>query len=94
MAGGAESAVHLGLSIMPANVAVVGLFVISCFISVSMGTSMGTIAAMAPIATGISTKAGIVLPVCVGAVMCGAMFGDNLSMISDTTIACCAHAGM
>ena len=87
MAGGAESAVHLGLSIMPANVAVVGLFVISCFISVSMGTSMGTIAAMAPIATGISTKAGIALPVCVGAVMCGAMFGDNLSMISDTTIA-------
>lgn len=87
MSGGAESAVHLGLSIMPANVAVVGLFVISCFISVSMGTSMGTIAAMAPIAAGISTKAGIAPPVCVGAVMCGAMFGDNLSMISDTTIA-------
>ena len=58
MAGGVESTVNLGLSIMPPNVAVAGLFVISCFISVSMGTSMGTIAAMAPIAVGISDKAG------------------------------------
>lgn len=86
-AGGAESAVNLGLSIMPANVAVVGIFVISCFISISMGTSMGTIAAMAPIAAGISQKSGIAMAICAGAVMCGAMFGDNLSMISDTTIA-------
>ena len=72
---------------MPPNVAVAGLFVISCFISVSMGTSMGTIAAMAPIAVGISDKAGVGMAVCAGAVMGGAMFGDNLSMISDTTIA-------
>ena len=70
-AGGVESTVNLGLSVMPPHVAVAGLFVIGCFISVSMGTSMGTIAALAPIA----------------AVVCGAMFGDNLSMISDTTIA-------
>lgn len=87
MAGGVESTVNLGLSIMPPNVAVAGLFVISCFISVSMGTSMGTIAAMAPIAVGISDKAGVGMAVCAGAVMGGAMFGDNLSMISDTTIA-------
>ena len=64
-----------------------GLFVIGCFISVSMGTSMGTIAALAPIAVGISEKTGFALAICIGAVVCGAMFGDNLSMISDTTIA-------
>ena len=86
-AGGVESTVNLGLSILPAKVAVMGLFVIGCFISVSMGTSMGTIAALAPIAVGISEKTGFALPVCIGAVVCGAMFGDNLSMISDTTIA-------
>lgn len=86
-AGGVESTVNLGLSILPSHVAVVGLFVIGCFISVSMGTSMGTIAALAPIAVGISEKTGFALPICIGAVVCGAMFGDNLSMISDTTIA-------
>ena len=86
-AGGVESTVNLGLSILPAKVAVVGLFVIGCFISVSMGTSMGTIAALAPIAVGISEKTGFSLAICIGAVVCGAMFGDNLSMISDTTIA-------
>lgn len=86
-AGGVESTVNLGLSILPSNFAVAGLFVIGCFISVSMGTSMGTIAALAPIAVGISEKTGFPMAVCIGAVMCGAMFGDNLSMISDTTIA-------
>ncbi|WP_221919504.1 Na+/H+ antiporter NhaC family protein [Sellimonas caecigallum] len=86
-AGGADSTVNLGLSILPPNIAVVGLFLIGCFISVSMGTSMGTIAALAPIAVGISEKTGFALPICIGAVVCGAMFGDNLSMISDTTIA-------
>ena len=86
-AGGVESTVNLGLSILPPNVAVVGLFIIGCFISVSMGTSMGTIAALAPIAVGISEKTGFALAICIGAVVCGAMFGDNLSMISDTTIA-------
>ena len=86
-AGGVESTVNLGLSILPSSFAVVGLFVIGCFISVSMGTSMGTIAALAPIAVGISEKTGFSMAVCIGAVMCGAMFGDNLSMISDTTIA-------
>lgn len=86
-AGGVESTVNFGLSILPSNIAVVGLFVIGCFISVSMGTSMGTIAALAPIAVGISEKTGYALAICIGAVVCGAMFGDNLSMISDTTIA-------
>ncbi len=86
-AGGVDSTVNLGLSILPAKVAVAGLFVIGCFISVSMGTSMGTIAALAPIAAGISEKTGFDLAICIGAVVCGAMFGDNLSMISDTTIA-------
>lgn len=86
-AGGVESTVNLGLSILPSNFAVVGLFVIGCFISVSMGTSMVTIAALAPIAVGISEKTGFPMAICIGAIMCGAMFGDNLSMISDTTIA-------
>lgn len=86
-AGGVESTVNLGLSILPSGLAVVGLFVIGCFISVSMGTSMGTIAALAPIAVGISEKTDFPMAVCIGAVVCGAMFGDNLSMISDTTIA-------
>ena len=86
-AGGVESTVNLGLSIMPYRFAVVGLFIIGCFISISMGTSMGTIAALAPIAVGISEKTGFSMAICIGAVVCGAMFGDNLSMISDTTIA-------
>ena len=86
-AGGVESTVNLGLSVLPSGVAVAGIFIIGCFISVSMGTSMGTIAALAPIAVGISEKAGFPLPMCIGSVVCGAMFGDNLSMISDTTIA-------
>ncbi len=86
-AGGVESTVNFGLSVLPSNVAVAGLFVIGCFISVSMGTSMGTIAALAPIAVGISEKTGYEMAICIGAVVCGAMFGDNLSMISDTTIA-------
>ena len=86
-AGGVESTVNFGLSFLPSNIAVVGLFIIGCFISVSMGTSMGTIAALAPIAVGISEKTGYAMAICIGSVVCGAMFGDNLSMISDTTIA-------
>ena len=86
-AGGVDSTVNLGLSLIPAHFAVAGLFLIGCFISVSMGTSMGTIAALAPIAVGISEKTGFALSICIGAVVCGAMFGDTLSMISDTTLA-------
>ena len=86
-ADGVNSTVNFGLSIIPPGVAVAGLFMIGCFISVSMGTSVGTITALAPIAVGISEKTGFEMAICIGAVVCGAMFGDNLSMISDTTIA-------
>ena len=86
-AGGVNSTVYLFLSLVPARMAVCGMFLIACFISVSMGTSVGTIAALAPIAAGVSQTTGFSLPLCVAAVICGAMFGDNLSMISDTTIA-------
>ena len=86
-AGGVESTVNLGLSLLPPQIAVIGLFIIGCFISISMGTSMGTIASLAPIAVGISEKTGFNMAICIGAVVSGAMFGDNLSMISDTTIA-------
>lgn len=86
-AGGVESTVNLGLSVLPPQFAAPGLFLIACFISVSMGTSVGTITALAPIAVGISEKTDFSAAICIGAVVCGAMFGDNLSMISDTTIA-------
>lgn len=86
-AGGVDSTVNFCLSILPSSVAVMGLMLIGCFISLSMGTSMGTIAALAPIAGGISGKTGFPAALCIGAVVCGAMFGDNLSMLSDTTIA-------
>lgn len=86
-AGGVESTVNFSLSVLPSSLAVAGLMLIGCFISLSMGTSMGTIATLAPIAAGISQKTGFPVALCIGAVVCGAMFGDNLSMISDTTIA-------
>lgn len=85
--GGVDSTVNLSLSILPSNLLVPGLFIIACFISVSMGTSVGTIAALAPIGLGIAQKTGIPVSLVIGAVVGGAMFGDNLSMISDTTIA-------
>lgn len=86
-AGGVDSTVNFGLSVIPPNLMVVGLFVIGCFISLSMGTSMGTITALAPIALGVAEQTGFSVMICGGATVCGAMFGDNLSMISDTTIA-------
>lgn len=86
-AGGVESTVNMGLAILPVNFVIVGLFLIGCFISVSMGTSMGTITALAPIAVGVAQQTGFPVALCIGAVVSGAMFGDNLSMISDTTIA-------
>lgn len=93
-AGGVESTVNFGLSILPAKFIVVGLFVIGCFISLSMGTSMGTISALAPIALGVSQQTGFSIEICIGATVCGAMFGDNLSMISDTTIAATRTQGV
>lgn len=86
-AGGVNSTVNMGLSLLPSHLVVPGLMLIGCFISLSMGTSTGTIATLAPIAAGISQKTGQDVSICIAAVVCGAMFGDNLSMISDTTIA-------
>ncbi|WP_346935970.1 Na+/H+ antiporter NhaC family protein [Clostridium sp.] len=85
--GAVESTVNLGLTFLPSNILVAGVFIIACFIAISIGTSMGTIVALVPIATGIAAKTGIPIALVVGAVVSGAMFGDNLSMISDTTIA-------
>ncbi|MGX4599406.1 Na+/H+ antiporter NhaC family protein [Faecalimicrobium sp. JNUCC 81] len=85
--GGVESTVNFGMSILPPNLLVVGMFLVSCFVSTSMGTSTGTVVALVPIAVGISDKTSIGLTLCLGAIIGGAMFGDNLSMISDTTIA-------
>ena len=83
----AESVAYFLLSVIPARFAVIVLFVVSCFVSLAMGTSVGTITLITPIALAVSTASGFAAPLCVGAVMGGAMFGDNLSMISDTTIA-------
>ncbi|WP_241667322.1 Na+/H+ antiporter NhaC family protein [Pseudodesulfovibrio senegalensis] len=85
--GGVEATVNLGLSVIPATMVLPGLFVIGGFIATAMGTSMGTVAAIAPIAVGVAEKTDLGLPLLMGAVVGGAMFGDNLSMISDTTIA-------
>jgi Na+/H+ antiporter NhaC len=91
--GGVDSTVNLSLSILPPNLLIAGLFAIACFISLSMGTSMGTIVALAPIGIGIAEKTGIPLALVLGAVVGGGMFGDNLSMISDTTIAAARTQG-
>ncbi|MGE7544933.1 Na+/H+ antiporter NhaC family protein [Sporosarcina newyorkensis] len=85
--GAVESTVNLGLSMLPSNLLMVGLFIIGCFISISMGTSMGTIVALAPIGVGIASQTDIPVALAMATVIGGAMFGDNLSMISDTTIA-------
>ncbi len=85
--GAVESTVNLALSFLPQSLLIAGLFIIGAFISLAMGTSTGTIAALAPIGVGISTEADISVALAMGAIIGGAMFGDNLSFISDTTIA-------
>ncbi|WP_418357533.1 Na+/H+ antiporter NhaC family protein [Shewanella basaltis] len=85
--GGVDATVALGLSFIPSNLLLPGFFVIAAFIATSMGTSMGTIAAVAPVALGVADQAQIDYALMAGAVMSGALFGDNLSIISDTTIA-------
>ncbi len=85
--GGVEATVDLGLALLPDRFILPGLFLISAFISLSMGTSMGTLAAVAPIAVGVSGSTELSVTIALGAVIGGAMFGDNLSIISDTTIA-------
>lgn len=90
---GAESVAYFMLSIIPARFAVAVLFVVSCFVSTAMGTSVGTITLLTPIAAAVSGASGFSMPLCVASVMGGAMFGDNLSFISDTTIAACNGQG-
>ena len=89
----AESVAYFMLSVTPARFAVVVLFVVSCFVSTAMGTSVGTITLITPIAVAIAEGSGFPLALCVGTVVGGAMFGDNLSFISDTTIAACNGQG-
>ena len=89
----AESVAYLLLAIFPTEFAVVVLFIVRCFVSLSMGTSVGTITLITPIAVAVSAASGFDLPLCVASVMGGAMFGDNLSFISDTTIAACQGQG-
>ena len=86
-AGGADSTVTLALHAVPPSFSVVGLFLIGCFISTAMGTSVGTVTVLVPFAVGIADRTGYSLALCLAACVSGAMFGDNLSMISDTTIA-------
>ncbi|MDR2628165.1 MAG: Na+/H+ antiporter NhaC family protein [Dysgonamonadaceae bacterium] len=84
--GAVDATVRLTLRLLPHNMIPAGIFIAACFISMSMGTSCGTIAALTPIAAGLSAETGMSLPAMVGIVVGGAMFGDNLSFISDTTI--------
>ena len=89
----AEAVAYFLLSVTPAWTAVAVLFVAACFVSVAMGTSVGTITLITPIAVAVSNVSGFSLALCIGSVMGGAMFGDNLSFISDTTIAACNSQG-
>jgi len=89
----AESVAYFMLSIIPAQYAVAVLFIVACFVSLAMGTSVGTITLLTPIAVAVSTASGFDLALCVASVVGGSMFGDNLSFISDTTIAACNGQG-
>ena len=89
----AESVAYFMLAHIPARFAVAVLFVVSCFVSTAMGTSCGTITLIVPIAVAVARTSAFSLPLCIGSVMGGAMFGDNLSFISDTTIAACNTQG-
>ena len=89
----AESVAYFMLSWIPAKYAVAVLFVVACFVSTAMGTSVGTITLLVPIAAAVAETSGFSLALCVASVMGGSMFGDNLSFISDTTIAACNGQG-
>ena len=91
--GSAQSVAYFMLSIIPPEFAVAVLFVVGCFISTAMGTSVGTISLLTPIAVEVAQAAGFSPALCIGSVVGGAMFGDNLSVISDTTIAACNGQG-
>lgn len=93
-AGGAASTANLFLNNIPSQFALPGLFVIACLISMAMGTSVGTITVLVPIATNVATGSGMGVAMCVGTIVGGAMFGDNLSFVSDTTIAATKTQGV
>ena len=92
--GAVDAAVVIARNLVPSRLMVIGMFLVSCFISLAIGTSCGTIAALTPIAVGLVGPLGINPTIMLGAVVGGAMFGDNLSMISDTTIAATRTQGV
>ena len=92
--GGVDSTVNLGITYIPPHYIAVGLFIIGAFISTATGTSVGSIVALGPIAVGLGEKSGVPMALILAAVMGGAMFGDNLSVISDTTIAATKTQGV
>ena len=92
--GAVDTVVALGLGNLPPVLILPGMFLVSALVALAIGTSMGTIAAVAPIALGVATQGGFDLPLMIGAVIGGAIFGDNLSMISDTTIAATRSQGV
>ena len=92
--GAVSSIVNLGLSVIPSNKVLVGIFVIACVLSFAMGTSMGAITALAPIGLGIAEQVGGNPALIMATVVGGAMFGDNCSFVSDTTIAACRTQGV
>jgi len=85
--GAVDATVNIGLHFLPQEIMLAGLFLIGCFISIAVGTSVGTVVALTPVAIGLADAISINAAIAVGATIGGAMFGDNLSMISDTTIA-------
>ena len=85
--GSIDATVNLTLSLLPPPMILAGLFLAACFISISIGTSVGTIVALTPIAVGVADSTGISVPMMTAIVVGGSFFGDNLSFISDTTIA-------
>ena len=85
--GAIDATVNLTLSVLPGNLLLAGIFIAACFISLSIGTSVGTIVALTPVAAGLAEKTGIDLSYMTAIVVGGSFFGDNLSFISDTTIA-------
>ncbi|MCU4156818.1 Na+/H+ antiporter NhaC family protein [Carboxylicivirga sp. A043] len=85
--GAVEATVNIGLHFLPQEILLAGLFIIGCFISLAVGTSVGTVVALTPVTIGLSDVTDINTAIAIGATIGGAMFGDNLSMISDTTIA-------
>ena len=91
--GSIDATVNLTLSVLPGNMIFAGLFLAACFVSISIGTSVGTIVALTPIAAGVAQTTGMSIPMLTAVIVGGSLFGDNLSFISDTTIAATSTQG-